>query len=222
MREGRRSAGTPGRRLSIPARNRFDPGFDRFAGVTAAGIPTVDEGPRGSALTAAVAGFAGVAWCGWAQVSADSWLSTLLTIGAVVGFVLAVLGFVRAANEPRSGTPLRTRRVRNRYLAVLTVEVVVGVAGLLGLALAGVLEWSPVWLCAVFGVHLGALARAVGSHLLIPAGAVLMMVALLSLVLSLTGLTAPATVAGAGAGLALLVTAVVALVARPAVDVDEV
>ncbi len=189
---------------------------DRLAGAVSGGVPDRNGGARGHALAAVVEGFAAVVWFGWAQVSADPWLSTLLTLGSLAGFALAVVGFVRAARapHPESALALREPGVRRRYLLVLAAESVAVVAGVLLLAVTGLLEWSPVWVCAALGVHLVPLARVLGDRLLVVAGALLVVVAVLALVLALAGLTAPATVAGAGAGLCLLLAGIASLFPR--------
>ena len=220
------------------------------------GIPDTDGGARAHALAAVVAGFAAVVWFGWAQVSADPWLSTLLTFGSLAGFAVAIVGFVRAARAARArsdqalddaalddgpwdapplddsawdgpapvdaavdgpsqvGAPLQDPGIRRRYLTVLATEAVGTVAGAAVLALTGLLEWSPVWVCAAVGVHLVPLARVVGDRLLAVAGVLLVGVAVVALVLAVVRVTAPATVAGAVAGLVLLLSGIASLVAR--------
>lgn len=206
----RRDADTPGTTRSV-VELRLPGAVGRLAGLGSGGIPDSAGGAQGQALAAVVEGFAAVVWFGWAQVSANSWLSTLLTLGSVAGFVLAVVAFVRAARAARAGSALRERAVRRRYVAVLAVEAAVAVLGIFVLAVTGLLEWSPVWVCAVLGVHLVALARVLGDRLLVVVGALLVVVAFVALLLAVLGVTAPATVAGAGAGLCLLLAGTASL-----------
>ncbi len=177
---------------------------DRVAELGAFGLPMAQGGDRGWALAAVVEGFGAVLWSGWAQVGADPRLSTVLSLGGLTGFVLAVTGFVLAVRSMPSAPSLVSVRVRNRYLVVLVAEAVAVLVGVLLLAVTGRLRWTPFWVLVVFAAHLPAVARVVGNRLLALAGPALTGVALLAVLASAVGVTGPATATGTLAGLCLL------------------
>lgn len=199
-------------RLAAPA---LPPAVGRLADRAAGGLPEAVEDPRGVALAAVVDGFAAVVWFGWAQVGAGGWFSTLLVLGALVAFAVAVAGFLRAARARRSGSPLRNPRIRRRYLTVLSIEAVVLVLGLLALALSRTLGWSPVWVGIVFGLHAIPMGRVLGDPALEVAGLAVVAVSVLSLLVGLTGLVSVATVTGTGAGMSLLLAGLASVLPTP-------
>lgn len=192
---------------------------DRVAELGAFGLPMAPGGDRGWALAAAVEGFGAVVWSGWAQVGADPWLSTVLSLGSLTGFVLAVTGFVLAVRATPSAPSLMSVRVRRRYLVVLVAEAVAVLVGVLLLAVTGRLRWTPVWVLVVFAAHLPAVARVVCNRLLALVGPALIGVALLALVVSAAGFTGPSTATGTLAGLCLLAAGATSLTRSRRADV---
>lgn len=183
---------------------------DSVAELGAFGLPMARGGARGWALAAVVEGFGAVVWSGWGQVGADPRLSTVLALGSLAGFALAVTGFVLAVrSEPSADV---SGSVRTRYLLVLVAEAVALLLGVLVLAVVGLLRWAPVWVLAVFAAHVPAVARVVGNRLLSLVGPALLAVALLALLVSVTGLLTPSTAAGSLAALCLFAAGVVSLV----------
>ncbi len=178
---------------------------ERLADRASAGVPDIGGDSRGAAMAATVEGFAAVVWFGWAQVSADGWLSTLLTLGGVAAFAVAIVGFVRAAQGRRSGSPLRIDWIRKRYVTVLAVEAVVLVLGLVLLALTRSLGWSPAWVGLVFGLHAVPLGRVLGDRMLEVVGLVVVAVSVVALLVAVTGGVGLATLTGTAGGICLLV-----------------
>ncbi len=182
---------------------------DSIAELGAFGLPMARGGARGWALAAVVEGFGAVVWSGWAQVGADPRLSTVLTLGALAGFALAVTGFVLAVRSAPSADV--SGSVRARYLLVLVAEAVALLVGVLVLAVVGLLRWAPVWVLVVFAAHVPAVARVIGNRLLSLLGPVLLAVAVLAVVASEIGLTGPSTVTGTLAAVCLFAAGVVSL-----------
>ena len=193
----------------LPADHVWTPA-DSVAELGAFGLPMARGGERGWALAAVVEGFGAVVWSGWAQVGADPRLSTVLTLGGVTGFAVAVTGFVLAVRSVPSAEV--SAAVRTRYLLVLAAEAVALLVGVLVLAVAGVLRWAPVWVLVVFAAHVPAVARVVGNRLLSLVGPALVALAVPALAVSALGLMAPSTVTGSLAALCLLLAGVVSLV----------
>ncbi|CAG7634522.1 hypothetical protein Rwratislav_40605 [Rhodococcus wratislaviensis IFP 2016] len=160
-------------------------------------------------------GFFAAAWFGWAMaVPTPGVLTALLNIGAVAGLIVVVLGIGVAVHSPAESSAMTDRAVRRRYVTVVVVEVLVLVAGAVVLALAGLTEWTPVWVCAVVGVHFVPLASIFGESSLTVLGVLLGAVATGGLVLGLSTNAAPSTVVGTGAGLCLLAFAVIAVAGK--------
>lgn len=109
---------------------------------------------------------------------------------------------------------MANRAVRRRYVAVVGVEVAELVVGAAVLALNGLTEWAPVWVCAVVGAHFVPLAAIFGEPSLTVLGVLLGAVAAAGLVLGLSTDAAPSTIVGTDAGLCLLVFAVLAVAGK--------
>ena len=201
-------------RRGRPAGPGLPPAIRRLADRAAGGLPRAALDPRGVALAAVVEGFAAVVWFGWAQAGAGGWFSTLLLLGALVAFAVAVAGFLRAARARRSGSPLRNASLRRRYVTILSVEALALVLGLVVLALSRTLGWSPVWFGILFGLHAVPLGRVLGDPALEVAGLVVVAVSVVAFLVGLTGLVSVAALTGTGAGLTLLVAGIASVVPR--------
>jgi hypothetical protein len=109
---------------------------------------------------------------------------------------------------------MRNRAVRRRYGIVVGLEFALLGAGAAVLAISGLTRWIPVWICAGVGVHFIPLSRVLGDRFLVVLGVLISAVAMAALVIGLTSAVAPGTITGAGAGLCLLITAAITLIAR--------
>ena len=172
---------------------------------------------RSRGIVALIEGFFAFMWFGWGQAQAPSWLTVPLLAGSALGAVVAVVGGVVAARATGQRTPMAEREIRHRYNGIVGVEFALIAAGALVLGKSGAPTWIPVWVCAVVGVHFLPLARVFPGLFLVPLAVALVVVALAAWVVGLVTTTSPSTVAGTGAGLCLLVAAVVTLVSAPTV-----
>ncbi|MFD4368645.1 hypothetical protein [Rhodococcus sp. NPDC058521] len=132
-------------------------------------------------------------------------MSNRLAVVAVGGIVLAVRG-------PAGHAPMADPAVRRKYWTIVAVEFGLIAVGALILGATGAADWISVWVCAVVGVHFVPLAGVFGAEPLKVVGIVLV-VAAVALFLGLATSVPPVTVTGAGAGLVLLVSGALGLVA---------
>jgi hypothetical protein len=160
--------------------------------------------PADAARTAAILGGFALAWFGWGGAGASATLTLLIRIasGITLAVTLAAVYLAyrtRGAPSAVAGDPASGRR----YGIVVGAEVVACAVGAYALGATGGAEWIPVWIAAVVGAHFFALVPALHDRWLVPLGVVMLLVAGAGLVVGLTTDTAPNTVVGAGAGLAL-------------------
>jgi hypothetical protein len=174
----------------------------------------VAQSGRGRGIAAAIEGYFAAAWFGWAMAAAVPRLTQLLQIGIGLGALIAIAGIVLAVRSPAESTPMRDPAVRRRYWIVVGLEFALLGAGAAVLAISGLAQWAPVWICAGVGVHFIPLSRVLGDRFLVILGALITAVAVAALVVGLTSAVAPSTVTGAGAGLCLLITAAITLIAK--------
>jgi hypothetical protein len=175
----------------------------------------VTESGRARGIAAAIEGYFAAAWFGWAMASAGPPLLTLvLQIGIGLAILVVIAGIVLAVRSPAQSTPMRDRTVRRRYGIVVGLEFALLGAGAAALAISGLAKWIPVWICTGVGIHFIPLSRVLGERSLVILGVLISAVALAALITGLTSAVAPGTVTGAGAGLCLLVSAAITLIAR--------
>ena len=170
---------------------------------------------RSRGVTVAIDGFFAFVWFGWGQADAPSWLVIPLTVGIVLGALLAVTGVVVAR---RSAGPLPAASdpaVRRRYAIAVGLEFGLLGAGAAVLGVTGQSQWIPVWVCFGVGAHFFPLATTLQNPTLRPLGALLVAVAAAALVTGLASAVAPSTVTGLGAGLCLLAFGLATLLAQP-------
>ncbi len=187
-----------------------------------AGVPAhagvshqVAQSGRARGIAAAIEGYFAAAWFGWAMASAvPGLLMLLLQIGIGLGILVAIAGIVLAVRSPAESSPMRDRAVRRRYGIVVGLEFALLGAGAAVLAISGLTPWIPVWICVGVGVHFIPLSRVLGDRSLVVLGALITAVALAALITGLASAVAPGTITGAGAGLCLLLSAAITLIAR--------
>jgi hypothetical protein len=158
---------------------------------------------RDRGMTALIEGFFGFVWFGWGQANASAGLRVGLAVGGVAAGLVALAGAVQAFRSPASTGVLHDRRARRRYGIAVGVEFGVAGLGAAVLAVAGQGGFTPVWVCAVVGVHFFPLASLLDDRLLVALGVSVTTVALLALVAGLATDVAPSTVTGVGAGMLL-------------------
>lgn len=158
---------------------------------------------RDLATNALVLGAAAFVWFGWAQEGPPPGWSPILAVGSGLGVVLAVFSIVSMLRL-KDGSAMSTRAGRRTYGIMVGVELLVAVAGVVALTLAGYEEFISPWILAVVGLHFIPMARLFGIRLLAAAGVVLTVIAIAATIIG--GLTEilPSAVAGGVGGLALL------------------
>lgn len=165
-----------------------------------------------SGLNGLILGFFAMGWFAWGRAEASGRLSAAMIAGVVAPLAVAVVGAVRAFRPPRTEAAIQDRDARRRYGIVVGTESVLIVAGALTLGGTGNPRYIPVWICAVVGLHFFPLAPVLGDLALRWLGALVTAIAVAALLTGLYTGVAPSSVAGPGAGLALLAYATLALV----------
>jgi hypothetical protein len=161
--------------------------------------------------TAATLSCFALGWFAWGQAEASGTLSAFLAVGSVAALVVAVLGVIATfARAPAAGA-LRDTAAPPRYGRLIAIEFAFIGLGVLALGAMDASTYIPVWVCAVVGLHFFPLASAVGAPALRWLGAAVSAVAGAALLVGLLSEMAPSSVTGAGAGLALLAFATLAL-----------
>jgi hypothetical protein len=150
-------------------------------------------------------------WFAWGQAEASGALSAALAVGSVASLLVAVLGAIATfARAPAAGA-MRDTAPPPRYGRVIAIEFALIGTGVLMLGAMHASAYIPVWVCALVGLHFFPLASAVGAPALRWLGAAVSAVAGAALLVGLLSETAPSSVTGAGAGLALLAFATLVL-----------
>ena len=162
-------------------------------------------------LTGLFLGFFASAWFGWGNAAAPAWLEPWLIVGSVLSLAAAATGAVVAVRNRRTARP-RDPAFNRRYGILVGIEFGVAFVGAAILGIAGQADYIPVWVCAVVGVHFFPLAPVLDDRGLVPLGVVVTAIAVVALVVGLATDTAPGTVTGVGAGVALLAYALSGLV----------
>lgn len=159
---------------------------------------------RGRRATSVILGGFSLLWFGWAQSSPPHWLVVPLGVGSGLSVLVVVAGVVATARTPGTFPAIADPRAARRYWTNVGIESAVAAAGAVALAIAGQTDWIGVWICAVVGAHFVPMAAALADRSLVWLGTLLMAVAGAACVVGAVSAVAPITVAGAGAGAALL------------------
>lgn len=160
------------------------------------------------------AGFAFL-WFGWGQATAGGTLPLVLMAGSALAVPVAIIGAARAITGSRAGAVLHDRAAGRRYGIIVGIEFGACGLGAVVLALTGQSAYLAALICLVVGLHFVPLAPVLRDRRLIVLGALLTAVGLAAAACGLAGAVAPSTVAGLGAGVLLVGSAVLTL-ARPA------
>ncbi|HEY2672780.1 MAG TPA: hypothetical protein VGJ07_20730 [Rugosimonospora sp.] len=166
---------------------------------------------RDAGITALILGFFASAWFGWGHGAAIPWLEVWLEVGAVVALLVAVAGAVIGLRSPASTAVLRDPRAARRYGITVGVEFGVAGAGAGVLGDVGQVEFIPVWVCAIVGLHFFALAPILRDRSLVVLGVLTCLVAVAALIVGLATALDASVVTGPGTGCLLLLFAGYAL-----------
>ncbi|MFB9238531.1 hypothetical protein ACFFWC_23880 [Plantactinospora siamensis] len=166
-------------------------------------------------LTALILGFFGGMWFNWGQQGAPAGWSGPLLAASLLSFAVAVLGGVNTWRWRRELTTARDRAASRRYGIIVGLSYLVLFVGAIALGRADRPEYIAPWVAFVIGAHFWALIPVLRDRaVLIPLGAVVVAVAGAAVALHAANGVQPSAVTGPGAGLALLVVAVLELLRR--------
>ncbi|WP_033346145.1 hypothetical protein [Catenuloplanes japonicus] len=164
---------------------------------------------RDAAMTAVIFGFFTTVWFGWAQETR----TRKVLLGGVAAGVLVLLGGLAIAIPHWSdSTAFADADTSRTYGIIVGIEfTVAGLgAGLLG-ALKRV-EWIPVWVAFVVGVHLFSIASTLDYPLIHVIGVLVTAVSLLAVPVARARELPVSLVTGVGAGTSLLAGALTSLI----------
>jgi hypothetical protein len=164
---------------------------------------------RDAGFTALFLGFFAAAWFGWAQ--AGGRFGPWLTLGSILSWLVAIAGLIIGLRSPAAGSAMRRPGANRRYGIIVGTEFGSAAVGAAILGVIGQVEYIPVWVCAVVGVHFFPLAPVLADPGLVYLGVATLIVAAAGLVTALVSSVDAATVTGIGAGLLLLGYSVMAL-----------
>jgi len=165
---------------------------------------------RDAAMTAVIFGVFASSWFGWAQEDPPPTWRKFLTAGAIASVLTAVAGGVLAWQHWQDGSVFDADTSR-------TFGVIVGIEFAAAAIGAGILEVRrkkeliPAWIALVVGVHLFPVAALLGYPLIHVVGAMITVVALVSIPRARARELPVSAVTGLGAGTVLLAGALLAL-----------
>jgi hypothetical protein len=165
---------------------------------------------RDAAATAAILGFFGSTWFGWAQEQPPkSWRPWLLT-GFALSLATMLAGGLLAWRHWNDGTAF-DKGTSKTFGIVVGIEFVLAGAGAAVLAARGKRDVIPVWIAIVVGLHLFPVAAIIGYPLIHVIGALVTVAALAAIPVARSRSLPTSAVNGLGVGTALLVGALVSL-----------
>ncbi len=165
---------------------------------------------RDAAVAAAIFGFFGSTWFGWAQESPPrSWRRWLLG-GAVLCLAVLIVGVILAVRHWDNGTAF-DRDTSIAFGIVVGIEFALAGIGAAILGSRGRKELIPVWIALVVGVHFFPLAAIIDYSLMYVVGALVTLGALAAVPLARARSVDVSAVNGVLVGTALLASALVSL-----------
>ena len=179
-------------------------------GPTVRGSNVLAQHARDAAATAAVFGFFGSAWFGWAQDSPPQAWRWALVAGSILSLVVCAAGTLltwRRWSEP-TALDAQTSRV---FGIIVGIEFALAGLGAGVFAAVGRADVIAAWVAVVVGVHLFPLAVLFKYRLLHLTAALVTIAGLAAVPVARFSSLAVSAVAGAGCGVVLLATAVISL-----------
>jgi hypothetical protein len=162
-------------------------------------------------VTALFLGFFSAVWFGWAEADPPEWLRVWLGVGITIGWLVALVGAIVGFRSSGETSAMRDRTSRARYGKTVGVEFALVGVGAAVLGLAGLIDFIPVWVCAVVGAHFFPLASILRQRMLYPLGIALCAVAVAGLFTTVISDISASTIVGVSAGLLLFAYAVTSL-----------
>lgn len=175
----------------------------------ATSVTTASE--RDLAANALVLGAAGGAWFGWAQEGPPAGWVVPLTVGGLVGIVVAMVAAVLAWRRRHGDTVMSDPRGRRTYGRVVGGEVAAILIGVVLLRISGQYDYLAAWVLFVVGVHFVPLGRLFRIRSLQAAGVIVAVVSLVAVLIGRSGAALPSAVAGAGGGIVMVAFGIVSL-----------
>jgi hypothetical protein len=166
---------------------------------------------RDAAATAAIFGFFGSMWFGWAQEHPPkTWRPWLLT-ASVLSLVTMLAGGLLVWRRWSDGTAFDADTSKT-FGVVVGIEVVLAGVGAAVLAGRGRKELIPVWIAFVVGVHLFPVAEIIGYPLIHVVAALVTIAALAAIPVARSRSLPVSATNGVGVGTVLLAGALFSLV----------
>jgi len=160
---------------------------------------------RDHAVMAAIFGFAGFVWFGWAQEDPPDRWRRRLGIGAVLGGLVAIAGGLFAWQNWGPESALAVPGAQRAFGIICGIEFGLAGLGAAVLALTKRLQWTAPWVALVVGVHFVPLAILLGDAGLYVLAALIVVAVVISVVVHRrTGIAMSATT-GLGTGAVLVV-----------------
>jgi hypothetical protein len=165
---------------------------------------------RDAAATAAIFGFFGSMWFGWAQESPPrSWRPWLIT-GSVLSLATLVAGVVLTVRHWNDGTVF-DEETSKTFGIVVGIEFALAGIGAAVLGVRGRKEFIPVWIALVVGVHLFPVAVIIASPMVHAVAALVTVAALAAVPVARSRSLPVSATIGLGAGTILLAGALLFL-----------
>jgi hypothetical protein len=150
-------------------------------------------------------------WFGWAQQGPPAGWSVPLTVGAVLGLLVAMIAAVLTWRHRNGGSAMGDLRGRRTHLRVVGAEVAAIAVGAAALGISGRSAYLAAWILFVVGAHFVPLGRLFRITGLVVAGVVLVVVSAAAAVVGVVGTALPSAVAGAGGGLVMVISGALSL-----------
>ena len=167
---------------------------------------------RDAAATAAIFGFFGSVWFGWAQEQPPKSWRPLLITGSALSILTMIAGGLLVWRHWSDGTAF-DEGTSKAFGVVVAIEVVLAGAGAAVLGTRGKKELIPVWIALIVGLHLFPVAAILGYPLIHVVAALVTIAALAAVPVARSRSLPVSATNGVGAGAALLAGALCSLVA---------
>ena len=132
-----------------------------------------------AAMTAAIFGFFSAGWYGWAQEEPPPGWRKPLTVGSVIGILVAIAGGIVAGQNWSTGTAFDAD-TSPIFGIIVGLEVILAGGGALLLSRRGRQELVAPWVALVVGVHFFPMAPLLGYPLFYVVAALITLAALVS------------------------------------------
>ncbi len=168
---------------------------------------------RTLASAAAVESFFAFIWFGWGQEGPPPVVSLMLGAGAVLALLVVIGGIVAVLRSRDEPSPITGAAVGKHFGMIVGIEFTLVGLGATILGLTGHSGFIAAWTALVVGVHFLPLARIFVGIGMLPLAVAVSLAGIGAFIVGAVTEARPSTVAGLGAGVALLAHATSMLVA---------